>query len=83
MKSLIIALSFVIACLAVSLLSSTAAAQDFDRDSCLRGCAWLRPMGKDYGGWMNYSNCMADCERRFWQDFDDKTRELERERDKN
>ncbi len=83
MKSLIIALWFVGACVAISLLSSTAAAQGFDRDSCLRGCAWLRPMGKDYGGWMNYSNCMADCERRFWKDFDDKTKELERERDKN
>jgi hypothetical protein len=84
MKSLVVALFFVVlCCLAVSLSSSTATAQGFDRDSCLRGCAWLRPTGKDFGGWMNYSNCMADCEKRFWKEFDDQTRELEQERDKN
>ncbi len=83
MKSLVVAFCFVIACVAVSLLPSTAAAQGFDRDSCIRGCAWLKPTGRDYGGWINYSNCIADCERRFWKEFDDETGRLERERDKD
>jgi hypothetical protein len=84
MKFLACALMLVMAAVAVPVLSSTAAAQGgFDRDSCLRNCAWLRPTGRGSGGWMNYQNCMAECERRFWKDFDDKTRDLERERDED
>lgn len=85
MKSLVVALFLAFAFMAVPILAPTAAAQvPFDRDSCLRGCAWLKPIGsRSYGGWMNYSNCVSDCEKRFWADFDDKTGELERERDKD
>ncbi len=83
MKSLVAVLLFIAATLALPGFPLTAAAQDsFDRDSCIRGCAWLRPTGRNYGGWMNYQNCIADCEKRFWRDFDDRTRDLERERDK-
>ncbi len=84
MKSLVVVLLFVVASVAIPILASTAAAQGaFDRDSCLRGCAWLKPIGRGHGGWINYQNCMAECERRFWNDFDDKTRDLERERDQD
>jgi hypothetical protein len=84
MKSLVVVLFLVVASVGVPVLSSTAEAQDFDRDSCLRGCAWLKPIGsRSYGGWMNYNNCVSDCEKRFWAEFDDKTSELERERDKD
>ena len=85
MRSLVAVLFLVIASVAVPILSSTAEAQGgFDRDSCLRSCAWLRPIGgRNYGGWMNYQNCMAECERQFWKDFDDTARSLERERDKD
>ncbi len=81
MKSLLLVLFLAIASVAVPILSSTAAAQGFDRDSCLRGCAWLRPTGRDFGGWMNYNNCVAECERQFWNEFDDNIKDLERERD--
>jgi len=84
MKSLACALMLVVAAVTVPVLSSTVAAQGaFDRDSCLRNCAWLRPTGPSSGGWMSYQNCMAECERRFWKDFDDRTSDLERERDKD
>ena len=83
MKSLVVVLFLVVASVAVPILASTAEAQGFDRDSCLRGCAWLRPSGRGMGGWQNYQNCMAECERQFWNEFDDKIKELERERDKD
>jgi hypothetical protein len=81
MKSLVVALFLVVASVAVPALSSTAAAQTVDRDGCLRNCAWLKPTGRGMGSWMNYQNCVAACEKEFWDDFDDKTKELERERD--
>lgn len=83
MKSLVVVLFLVVASVAVPVLSSTAAAQVVDRDGCLRGCAWLRPVGRGMGGWAAYQNCVAACEKEFWDDFDDKTGELERERDKD
>ncbi len=80
MKFSVVVLLLVVASLAVPILSFTAAAQvPFDRDSCLRNCAWLKPVGRDYGGWMNYNNCVAGCEKRFWDEFDQKTKDLERE----
>ena len=86
MRSLVVGLFLGIASLAVPILSSPAAAQGaFDRTTCLQGCAWLKPTDARgaYGQWMNYQNCVSDCEKRFWADFDDKTRDLERERDKD
>jgi len=84
MKSLVVAIFLLVAFVAVPALSPTAEAQGVDRDGCLRNCAWLKPIGaRDYGAWMNYQNCVAACEKEFWDDFDDKTRELERERDKD
>ncbi len=53
-------------------------APDFDRHSCLQNCAWLRPYGNNYGQYMNYHNCIARCESRFWQQFDRNTRDLEK-----
>ncbi len=82
MKAFVIVLFFVVASVAVPILSSTAAAQaDFDRDACLRKCAWHKPFGTNYGQWMNYEKCISDCERRSWNGVDDKTKDLERERD--
>jgi hypothetical protein len=85
MKPLAAVLFLIVASVAVPILASTVAAQGFDRDSCIRGCAWLRPVpGRNYGGqWMNYQNCVSDCEKRFWDNFDEETRDLERERDQD
>jgi hypothetical protein len=81
MKSLVVVLFFVAAAVAVPNLSSTAAAQGFDRDGCLRNCQSLRPVGGSRAGWAIYQRCMADCEREFWNEFDEKIEDLERKRD--
>jgi hypothetical protein len=66
----------------VPILSCMATAQgDFDRDGCLRSCAALRPTGRS--GWAIYQRCVADCERQFWDEYDEKISDLERERDKD
>jgi hypothetical protein len=68
----------------VPILSCTSTAQgSFDRDGCLRGCAALKPVGRGMGGWAAYQSCVADCERQFWNEFDEKIDDLERERDKD
>jgi hypothetical protein len=57
---------------------------DFDRQACERACRTR------YGGpgvfndddsghkLMSLDSCMQDCDRRFWDDFDRKTDEMER-----
>ena len=66
----------------VPVLSCTATAQgSFDRDGCLRSCEALKGTGRT--GWAQYQRCVADCEREFWNEYDEKIRDLERERDKD
>jgi hypothetical protein len=55
----------------------TAQAPGFDREQCLQNCSWLKPWGgNNYGQYMNYSNCVAGCESRFWKEFDRNTDRL-------
>lgn len=73
-------MGIIIAALAmVPMLSCAVLAQGpaFDRNSCIRNCAWLRPYNYNYGQYMNYHNCMARCESLFWRQFDKDTRQLE------
>ena len=67
----------------VSILPQAVPAQDaagFDRDSCIRGSAWLMPIGYyNYGRYLNYYNCLSSCESRFWREFDKNTEDLEKE----
>jgi hypothetical protein len=57
---------------------------EFNREECLKGC------GYRYGGYLGFSNrdprpilhgtheeCMMECERRFWKEFDRETKEAE------
>ena len=62
----------------VPIISSVVAAQGFNRELCLQNCSWLRPWGRDYGGYANYYNCISGCESQFWQNFDRNTEGLER-----
>jgi len=50
-----------------------------NRTLCIQNCAWLRPQGRNYGQYQNYSNCMTRCESDFWKSIDRDTRELEKE----
>jgi hypothetical protein len=67
----------------VPILAYAVLAQDapgFNRETCIQGCAWLRPFGYyNYGQYMNYYNCLSGCESRFWQEFDKNTEDLEKE----
>ncbi|MGO9116659.1 MAG: hypothetical protein ACLQPD_03510 [Desulfomonilaceae bacterium] len=56
----------------------TAQSAGTDRQLCLQNCSWLRPWGRNYGGYANYYNCVAGCESQFWSDFDRNTERLER-----
>ncbi len=69
-------------CMMAALLISSNAQGDFDRDGCLRSCDWLKPR-VGAGSWAAYSNCVAECERAFWDEFNRKEKDLERERDKD
>ncbi|HTY26146.1 MAG TPA: hypothetical protein VMC85_23650 [Desulfomonilaceae bacterium] len=80
MKSSIYVAILIAALAIVPLLSHPVLAQGaagFDRNSCIQNCAWLKPFGYNYGQYMNYYNCVARCESRFWQEFDRNSRELE------
>jgi hypothetical protein len=69
---------------AESLSGSVDLYQDsFDRETCERDCR------EAYGGWPGgsndprarlYARCIQDCERQFWQDYDRRMRNLEREK---
>ena len=50
-----------------------------DLNLCQQDCAWLKPHGNMPGQYMNYYNCMARCQSRFWTDFDSNSRKLEKE----
>jgi hypothetical protein len=82
MKSLVVVLVLLVAFVAVPTFSSTAVAQ-FDRDGCLRSCESLKPIGRGMGAWGAYQRCVADCERQFWDEFDEKVRDAERKRDED
>jgi hypothetical protein len=70
----------IVALAMIPILSHAVLAQrtaGFDRNSCIQSCAWLKPFGyNSYGQYMNYYNCMARCESRFWREFDMKARDL-------
>ena len=55
----------------------------FDRETCLQDCR------ERYGPWAGgrddprgrlYAQCVQDCERQFWKDYDRRMRDLEREK---
>jgi hypothetical protein len=52
---------------------------EFDLSLCQQNCAWLKPHGNMPGQYMNYYNCIAGCQSRFWKDFDSNSRKLEKE----
>ena len=52
----------------------------FDRDGCIRSCDWLKPR-TGMGGYQTWANCIRDCEKAFWDEFDENQKDLERERD--
>ncbi len=81
MKSLVVVLFLMVAFVAIPSLSSTAVAQGFDRDGCLRDCEPLKPIARGMN-WAAYQRCVADCERQFWDEYDENIKDLERERDK-
>ena len=79
MKPLLYGAILLAALAMVPILSHAVLAQGdagFDRNSCIQGCAWLRPLGYNYGQYANYYNCMSRCESRFWREFDQNTRDL-------
>jgi len=82
MKTSLYVAILVAALVVVSVLSYAVLAQDtsgFDRNLCLQNCSWLKPYGRNYGQYMNYYNCTAACESRFWKQFDKNSEELEKE----
>lgn len=82
MKPLLYGAILIAALAMVPILSHGVLAQGaagFDRNSCIQNCGWLKPLGHySYGQYMNYYNCTSRCESRFWQEFDENTRDLKK-----
>jgi hypothetical protein len=74
--------------LAAVLLALSAASQpraDFDRDRCYQKCRGkpgsivrldVHVDGNFAQG--SYDACMQECDRQFWQDFDDKSKDMDK-----
>ncbi len=83
MKTAVFILILATALVTIPIITNVAMAQapGFDRERCLENCAWLTPwnsdFGSNYGGYRNYSNCIAGCESQFWTEFDNNTNRLE------
>jgi hypothetical protein len=79
MKRLLMTLSLVCIC-GMTLPSSPAFCQDFDREACYRGCRRTimpllsyegdRETGYRIAG--SQDDCLQECERKFWEDFEKK-----------
>ena len=56
----------------VAILSGTVLAEaPFDRYTCVRDCGMTSGgFGASNGSYGIYSNCMAKCETKFWEEFD-------------
>ncbi len=64
----------------------------FDLNHCQRECRWRFGYetqsdivehfrgGPGTGNYYEYANCLAACNAQFWREFDDNTRNLERQR---
>jgi hypothetical protein len=79
MKRLLIVIFLLIALLPAVMPTHTIAAspellQDFNRDACYSTCpcAFSR-------AFQACADCMQECDRKFWRNFDEKSRKLEKE----
>jgi len=80
MKALVYISVIIVALLVVPMISSIAMAQSvpFDRNLCNQNCSWLKSGARSPGGYMNYANCIANCDSQFWRSIDRITGDTEK-----